>query len=84
MENLLQHLLEEFISDDLLITEIALRNEDFWIGIAQGFFFEIVDYCYHFGTKRFIVHITGSTYAQKTRLDKMHQILGCFSHQCAR
>ena len=62
--NLPQYLSEKFISDNLSITDIALRNWDLsLIGIAQGFF-EIIDYCYRFSTERFIVPITVYTLVQ--------------------
>ena len=54
-----QHLSEKFMGDNLLITDIALKNLDLSIiGIAQGFF-EVIDYLYRFSTERFIVPITG-------------------------
>ena len=46
-----------FISDNLSITDIALKNQDLSIiGIAQNFI-EIIDYRYRFSTERFIVPI---------------------------
>ena len=60
IENLPQHLSEKFIGDNLLITDIVLRNWDLSIiGIAQSIF-EIIDYRYRFSIGRFIVRITAT------------------------
>ena len=58
IENLPQHLSENFIGDNSSITDITWRNWDLSIiGIAQSIF-EIIDYRYRFSTERFIVPIT--------------------------
>ena len=70
IENLLQHLSEKLIGNNLLITDIALRNCDLLIiSIAQGIF-EIIDYCYRFTIERFIVPITTRNTPQQENINK--------------
>ena len=66
-ENLLQHVSEKFIGDNLSITDIALKNWDLSIiGNVQRFF-DVIDYRYSFNTERFIVPITGFTLGRASR-----------------
>ena len=69
-----EHLSKKFISNNLLIIDIALRNQDLSIiGIAQGFL-DIIDCCYRFSIERFIVPIAGNANTIMYNL--------CWSAQC--